>query len=156
MHLRTTPGRAALLVAVTALATALSACGTRKPVSISRANFVKQAQAACDQANFSLGGLPTGATDPAQQMGLLTQELTLYKNAFKKIQKLPEPAGDGATLKALFRKVGDANSLLDQEIAKQQSGDVQGAYGMQAQVAAAGKAANDALDAYGLVDCEES
>jgi len=151
MHPRTMPAAAVLLVAA-----ALAGCGGKKAAAVTRKSFAQGANALCNQVNAEAASIPTPGSDTASQVAYLKEQLTLYVNAFKRIEGLPQPAADTAMLRSLFAKVNSASSLLSKEIADEQSGDAQGAFALSSQVSAAGQAANLAMSAYGMVDCEES
>ena len=131
---------------------ALSACGK----SISKAEYVQQADAICTTMNAQGNTLPDPGQDPSKLLAVVQQAVPITANAVDKLRALPLPKGDEATLRSFYSKMDAVVSGLRQEAAALEASDLAKAQTIAGTLDTATKAANAAANAYGLTVCGQA
>jgi len=93
--------RIVLLVVLGLSAAGCGGGGSDAPAALSKADYVKQADAICTTATTTLQGL-TAPKNAAELGPYLTRSVGTAKTATDALDRLPAPAADAADLKAKF------------------------------------------------------
>jgi hypothetical protein len=141
----------------------LAACGgggstaatttTSAPATITRADFIRQANAICQVMNDKVHAVPDPGSDPDKVADALQLDIAVTSDAFQQLQGLPMPAGDERVIEDIYSKI---NLLLSDGAdlsASVRNRDRAKVLTLQATVKADTTAANNASNAYGLTVC---
>ena len=135
---------------VTGASGASGASGAGGSSALTKAAFIKQADAVCSEANTAIAALSGGATtgDEATQV---SQELEIARSELQSIQALPAPSEDRSTLDDFISALKDEVTALNHKnSAVAASADTTTA---EAELATARSNAEQAATLYGMKDC---
>jgi len=121
--------------------------------AITKADYITQANALCQTMNDGVKSIPDPGSDPTKVADAIDQTVEITTDTLAKLRALPLPAGDEATLQAIFAKVDALISDYHQVSAALGAGDKPTATQLNETGKADQKAANDASNAYGLTVC---
>jgi hypothetical protein len=124
-----------------------------RTASPAKAAYVAQANAICTVMNDKTAALPNPGNDPQQQATVTSETVAITSDALRQLRTLPPPAGDAATLDAIFAKVEVVLADGTKLAAALRAGDQAGSQTLVATLQADTSAANNAANAYGLTVC---
>lgn len=130
-----------------------SATTTTSAPSITKADYIAQANALCQTMNDDVKAVPAPGSDPIKTADSLDQVVEIVTNTLAKLRALPTPAGDGTVLLAIFTKVELLLTDYRNLSAELRAGNLPAATQLDATSKTDQKAANDASNAYGLTVC---
>ncbi len=148
-----------LLAAVT-----LAACGgssasssssttTTKKTTLTKAEYLVQANAICAAMNKRIASIPDPGNDLAKQAAAIDETGAVTSAALRALRKLSVPAGQSAAVNEIYAKVGTLVAGTAQYAAALRSGDQAAAARIGSQLDAISSSANDLSKAYGLTVC---
>src|SRR5581483_5915758 len=115
-----------------------------------KAEFAKQANSICDEANAALSSLQ-GGTVAANAKVQATQELQIVQSELDSLQSLTPPSQGRSALKGFISALrAEVTALMHKRDAVDQGGDTSAA---DAEAASARSSAQSAARAYGLDAC---
>jgi hypothetical protein len=126
------------------------ASGANGSTALTKAGFVKQADAICAEANSAIDSLSVGATTGDESLQA-SQELEITRSELQSLQALSPPDADRSTLNdflAALKDEVDALTRLNSAVAA--GGDTSAA---DSEVASARANAEQAATEYGMKDC---
>jgi hypothetical protein len=142
---------------------ALAGCGggsstaatttTSVAATITRADFIKQANAICQVMNDKVHAVPDPGSDPDKVADALQLDIAVTSDAFQQLQSLPMPAGDESVIEDIYSKINVLLSDGADLTASVRNRDRAKVITLQATVKADTTAANNASNAYGLTVC---
>lgn len=140
------------LLACAGLALALASC-TPGPVAIHKSDFVSMANAICQTENAQQSQLP----NPGRDLTVMTQDvdesIALTQSGLNRLHGLAQPAGDAATIAAIFAGFDKVLADFRQESAALHAGDMASARSILATTQADVNVADAAAAGYGMTSC---
>jgi hypothetical protein len=124
---------------------------TTRPIT--KADFIAQANGLCQTMNDNVKAIPNPGSDPIKTADGLEQVNQFVSETLAKLRALASPAGDEATLQAIFAKVDTLVVDYTQLAAALRAGDSTRAQELKTTSSTDQKAANDASNQYGLTVC---
>lgn len=121
--------------------------------SISRTDYMTQANAACQTMNDRTKAQGEPGDSPAELAAYVEAGSVIVTETLGQLRALPTPSGEEAALGAIYDKVEVLRSDMDQLAAALRAGDQRQATAVAGQLEKDQKAANDASNAYGLTVC---
>jgi hypothetical protein len=121
--------------------------------SISRTEYTKQANAACQTMNDRTKAQGEPGDTPAELAAYVEAGGVIVTDTLGQLRALPMPSGEEAALGAIYDKVDVLLSDMNQLAAALRAGDQRKATALASQLEKDQKAANDASNAYGLTIC---
>jgi hypothetical protein len=151
------------VLAAMAIAGALSACGSSSK-TISKADFIKRADAICASGNQRIRALPQPNLNPSkvttaqlpQLASFLGQFLMVLQSEYDQIVALPSPSSDKSTIDQALASVKQSIGVFAQMRQRAMAGDVAGFKTLFAQENGPGSAnnrANALAKQFGLKVC---
>ena len=122
------------------------------PVSPQKAAFLRAGNKICTTMNAQQNALGKPAT-AADLVPLFSKTLVITEAALTKLEKLKEPAGDKAQLKALWKGLANLNVMGGLALSDLKSGNGAYAQSAMAELDRQGDLLNTAFNAYGLTVC---
>lgn len=147
--------RALALLANAALALVLgllSSCSSGSGTT-TRAGYVKRANAICADMNRKASALAKPGDSAPQLIDFLTKGQAITAGALVKLRALAMPAGDEATLRAIYAGIDKQLGDFDVLIASARGGSQSILTAAETNLETDSKALTDAADAYGLTEC---
>ena len=119
------------------------------PTSLSKEDFISQADGICAEVNAAVGTVESASTDPATAIG---QKSDLYSGMLERIKSLGQPDDDAGLSE--FLAAGDdlVQAENDAQLASER-GDDAALASAEADASAALASFQSAADAYGFQDC---
>lgn len=163
--------RVALVWVVIASALALAACGssssgtspttvptaTTTTLPITKAAYIEQGNAICkvmnDQTAQLKASYPNGPSSNSEREQFLLATAKNVDDALIQLRALPRPAGDDATLTALYEQVGELPALARRMAVAAAEGDNATLQQLSSQGDGLSATANASSNAYGLTEC---
>ena len=139
---------AALVLLPVLLLSCSSASGTT-----TRAGYVKRANAICADMNRKASALAKPGDSAPQLIDFLTKGQAITAGALVKLRALAMPAGDEATLRAIYAGIDKQLGDFDVLIASARGGSQSILTAAETNLETDSKALTDAADAYGLTEC---
>jgi hypothetical protein len=130
-----------------------SKAATTTVAAVTKSDFISQANALCQTMKDRANAIPDPGSDPNTFADALDEVVGITDETLAKLRALPTPAGDEATLEAIFTKVDALGADYRQLASALRAGDAATAEQLQATVAADLTAANTAANDYGLTVC---
>ncbi|MHB8263595.1 MAG: hypothetical protein ACYDGY_07595 [Acidimicrobiales bacterium] len=145
--------RSIACIVVTALAVVASACSSG-PTTITKAAFVKQANAVCNSASTQLRKLPTPSASSSTQVAADGKKaIVIMHGMITRLQELGAPPGDQASLTNLYREMNGVVGMIGAFLRAEQSHDRSKAMTLYKQGSALDAKLTKTLTSYGLSAC---
>jgi hypothetical protein len=129
---------------------ASGASGAGGAATLTKSEFIDQANSICKEANNAVSSLDSGAVSTSAKVQA-TQELQITQSELNSLESLNPPSQDKSTLKSYLSALRDqVTALMNKRDAAEQGGDTSAA---EAEAASASSSAQTAARSYGLKDC---
>src|SRR6476469_2419743 len=129
---------------------ASGASGAGGAATLTKSEFIDQANSICTEANDAISSLNSGTVNTSSKVQA-TQELQITQSERNSLESLTPPNQNGSTLQSYLSALRDeVTALMNKRDAAEQGGDTSAA---DAEASSARSSAQTAAGAYGLKDC---